>query len=156
MTKLLRVLFLGISSIILLFVLSACGLSIHSAKFKQNLIALSVTSLNPLHQKHVPKLKKYKITNKKDVQTLYSILENSRKASKGLLHCPMDTGVYYKMRFQSKHNHANVTVKPTGCSFIKGLGAKKILWGKSKEEFWNLLAKDLHVNVNNMYGIKHS
>lgn len=147
------VLVLGV--FLLLIGLSACK---PSPQFKQNLNALYVTSFNPLHQKNVPKLKNTKITNKNDIQKLYSILLNSRKAPSGSVSCAADSGVYYKLKFESKNKHMTITVHPTGCGSIKIPHMKtRILWGKSGITFWRIMAKDLYVkNVNHFRGFSQN
>jgi len=63
----------------------------------------------------------------------------------GVVNCPMDWGVTYRLRFISPYQRfAHVTVSATGCLTVHGLGSPR--WIMRSPGFWPTLANTLDVH----------
>jgi hypothetical protein len=63
----------------------------------------------------------------------------------GVISCPMDRGITYRLRFISPHQrYARVTVSVTGCLTVHGLGSPR--WIMRSPRFWAALASTLDVH----------
>lgn len=62
----------------------------------------------------------------------------------GVVHCPMDWGITYQLRFTGPHaRFAPVTVSATGCLTVRGLGSPR--WIMRSPRFWPTLARLMDV-----------
>ena len=66
------------------------------------------------------------------------------KKPRGVLHCPSDNGISYRATFSTgRQTFAVVTIDPSGCEFIGGLGATR--WAAHSPNLWNTLGKAMRL-----------
>jgi hypothetical protein len=89
------------------------------------------------------------VTNRARIRALVAALERLRRFPKGLFACPMDLSLRYVLRFESVDAQsqvrtiARVTVDPSGCETVTGLGYPRRAPGSAS--LWRVLGEAVGV-----------
>ncbi len=110
---------------------------------------LQVTRNSAFHQNSFPNLQRT-VKNAATVQSLDQAVLALPSFPTGILHCPADFGIDYRLDFfRGNTSVLQAVADPNGCQAVS-LSRKDLRWATTTPKFWALLAKALGIPINEL------